>query len=161
VSKSTTRRLDRDIDALLDDLATNRSPEIKAPSDGARRRQKMVDAGVVHSVLLCACDQASNAHQPRLAVLASAGGLRSWARTAANGILHGVTRALETAIAKLAGLPAEEQDRIARWLLDELEDEDRWTRQFATSQEALSKLAAEARADRAAGRTTELDPDKL
>jgi hypothetical protein len=72
-----------------------------------------------------------------------------------------VTRALETAIAKLAGLPAEEQDRIARWLLDELEDEDRWTRQFATSQEALSKLAAEARADRAAGRTTELDPDKL
>jgi len=82
-------------------------------------------------------------------------------RTAANGILHRMTRALEAAIAKLAGLPAEEQDRIARWLLDELEDEDRWARQFATSQEALSKLAAEARADRAAGRTTELDPDKL
>ena len=72
-----------------------------------------------------------------------------------------MTRALEAAIAKLAGLPAEEQDRIARRLPDELEDEDRWARQFATSQEALSKLAAEARADRAAGRTTELDPDKL
>jgi hypothetical protein len=46
-------------------------------------------------------------------------------------------------------------------LLDELEDEDLWARQFAASQETLSKLAAEARADRAAGRATELDPDKL
>jgi hypothetical protein len=72
-----------------------------------------------------------------------------------------MTRALDAAIAKLAGLPPEEQDRIAHWLLDELEDEDLWARQFATSQEALSKLAAEARADRAAGRATELDPDKL
>jgi hypothetical protein len=70
-------------------------------------------------------------------------------------------RALDAAIAKLAGLPPEEQDRIARWLLDELEDEDLWARQFTSSQETLSKLAAEARADRAAGRATELDPDKL
>jgi hypothetical protein len=72
-----------------------------------------------------------------------------------------MTRALDAAIAKLAELPAEEQDQIARWLLDELEDEELWARQFAASQEALSKLAAEARADQAAGRTTELDPDKL
>src|SRR2546428_13007231 len=72
-----------------------------------------------------------------------------------------MTRALDAAIAKLAGLPAEEQDRIARWLLDELGDDELWARQFAASQEALSKLAAEARADRAAGRATELDPDKL
>jgi hypothetical protein len=82
-------------------------------------------------------------------------------RIAANGILQGMTRALDAAIAKLSELPAEEQDRIARWLLDELEDEELWARQFATSQDALSKLAAEARADRAAGRATELDPDKL
>ena len=81
--------------------------------------------------------------------------------TAAKGILRGMTRALDTAIAKLAELPPEEQDRIARWLLDELEDEELWARQFATSQEALSKLAAEARADRAAGRATELDPNQL
>ncbi len=72
-----------------------------------------------------------------------------------------MTRTLEAAIAKLAELPAEEQDRIARWLLDELEDEKQWARRFGTSQDALSKLAAEARADRAAGRATELDPDKL
>jgi hypothetical protein len=72
-----------------------------------------------------------------------------------------MTRALDAAIAKLSELAAEDQDRIARWLLEELEDEEGWARRFATSQDALSKLAAEARADRAAGRATELDPDKL
>jgi len=80
---------------------------------------------------------------------------------AANCILQPMTRALDAAIAKLAGLSAEEQDRIARWLLDELADEELWARQFAASQDALGKLAAEARADRAAGRATELDPDTL
>ena len=64
---------------------------------------------------------------------------------AANCILHSMTRALDAAIAKLSELPAEEQDRIARWLLDELGDEELWARQFAASQDALGKLAAEAR----------------
>ena len=72
-----------------------------------------------------------------------------------------MTRALNTAIAKLATLPAEEQDWIAQWLLDELRDDEHWARQFGTSQAALSKLAAEARGEREAGKATELDPDKL
>jgi len=72
-----------------------------------------------------------------------------------------MTRALDAAIAKLATLPVDEQDRIAQWLLDELRDEEHWARQFSASQGTLSKLATEARADRAAGRATELDPDKL
>ena len=72
-----------------------------------------------------------------------------------------MTSALDTAIAKLTTLPADEQDRIAQWLLEELRDEEHWARQFAASQSTLSKLAAEARAERAAGRATELDPDKL
>ena len=76
-------------------------------------------------------------------------------------MLDVMTRALDAAIAKLATLPAGEQDRIARWLLDELRDDENWARQFASSQEALSKLAAEARVERSAGRATELDPDKL
>ncbi len=71
-----------------------------------------------------------------------------------------MTRALEAAIAKLAMLPANEQDRIAQWLLDELRDDEHWERQFAGSQAALGKLAAEARAERSAGRATDLDPDK-
>lgn len=72
-----------------------------------------------------------------------------------------MTRTLEAAIAKLATLPTEEQDRVAGWLLDELRDDENWTRQFEASQDALSKLAAEALADRAAGRTADLDADKL
>jgi len=72
-----------------------------------------------------------------------------------------MTRALDAVIAKLATLPPEEQDRVACWLRDELRDEEHWTSQFKASQNALSKLAAEARADRAAGRTTTLDPEKL
>jgi hypothetical protein len=72
-----------------------------------------------------------------------------------------MTRTLDAAIAALAKLPTEEQDRVAHWLLDELSDEDQWTRQFTTSQQALDELAAEARRDRAQGRTSELDPDKL
>jgi hypothetical protein len=72
-----------------------------------------------------------------------------------------MTRALDAALAKLATLPADEQDRVAQWLLDELRDEEHWARQFAASQEGIGRLAAEARAERAAGRATELDPDKL
>lgn len=77
------------------------------------------------------------------------------------GILMCMTRALDAVVAKLATLSPEEQDRIAQWLLEELRDDEHWSRQFANSQDALSKLAAEVRADLAAGRATELDSDKL
>ena len=70
-----------------------------------------------------------------------------------------MTQTLDAAIAKLATLPPDEQDRVGRWLLDQLRDEEDWTSQFAASQDALGRLAAEARADRAAGRPTDLDPD--
>ena len=72
-----------------------------------------------------------------------------------------MTQTLDAAIAKLAALPPEEQDRVGRWLLDELRDEERWAQQFGTSREALGKLAAETRAERTGGRTTDLDPEKL
>jgi hypothetical protein len=72
-----------------------------------------------------------------------------------------MTRALDAAVAKLETLPPEDQDRMARWLLDELRDEENWAHRFGASQAALSKLAAEARADRKGGTATELDPDTL
>jgi hypothetical protein len=72
-----------------------------------------------------------------------------------------VTRTLNAAIAKLATIPPEEQDRVGRWLVEELADEEQWTRTFEASQDTLSKLAAEARAERAAGRTVDVDPDGL
>jgi len=70
-------------------------------------------------------------------------------------------RALAVALAKLENLPPEEQERVASWLLDELEDDARWTRQFSDSQSLLTDLATEALAEHAAGCTAELDPEKL
>jgi hypothetical protein len=72
-----------------------------------------------------------------------------------------MTRALDAAVKKLAELPTEEQERVGQWLLEELRDEDLWTRKFRVSQDALKQLASEALANHAAGRTTPLDPDKL
>ena len=72
-----------------------------------------------------------------------------------------MTRSLNTVIAKIAALPPDEQDRIAQWLLDELNDEDRWTEQFENSQDSLDRLADEARSEREAGKAAQLDPDKL
>ena len=72
-----------------------------------------------------------------------------------------MSRAFDTAIEKMLALPPEEQGRIAQWLLGELQDEERWTEAFSSSQDALSMLAEGARADIKAGRATQLDPDKL
>ena len=72
-----------------------------------------------------------------------------------------MTQALNAVLARLATLPPEEQDRIAKWLLAELADDERWTRQFSGSEDALEALADEARADNAAGRTADLDPEKM
>jgi hypothetical protein len=72
-----------------------------------------------------------------------------------------MTRLLAKAFEKASHLPPDEQDELARWLLEELEDEARWDAAFAASQDALSKLADEALEDRRQGRTEPLDPDAL
>lgn len=72
-----------------------------------------------------------------------------------------MTRALQTAIAKVSVLPTEEQDRLANWLLDEIREDDLWDRKLAASSDFLYELAAEARNDQAEGRTIEIDPDRL
>ena len=72
-----------------------------------------------------------------------------------------MTSTLDAAIAKLAALSPDEQDRVGRWLLHELADGEQWRQTFDNSQDLLSKLAAEARADRAAGKVTDVDPDRL
>jgi hypothetical protein len=58
-------------------------------------------------------------------------------------------------------LPETEQDAIAAFILEELEDEARWDRAFSQSQDMLAKLAAEALAEDQAGKTQELDPEIL
>ena len=72
-----------------------------------------------------------------------------------------MARALHTAIAKLESLPTQEQDRVAEWLLDELRDDEHWSRQLSGSQDALAKLADETRGEITAGRATDLDSEKL
>jgi hypothetical protein len=72
-----------------------------------------------------------------------------------------MTQLFEQAISKVRSLPEAEQDAIARMILEELEDEARWERAFAQSQDALAALADEAMAEDRAGKTRELDPDAL
>lgn len=72
-----------------------------------------------------------------------------------------MTERLEQAIAQLKTLPSEQQDAIATLILEELEEEQRWSDSFARSPNLLAKLAAEAMAEYRAGKTQELDPETL
>jgi hypothetical protein len=72
-----------------------------------------------------------------------------------------MTKLLEQVIAKLKTLPATQQDAIATLILEELEDERLWDEAFSHSKDKLAYLAAEAMAEYRAGKTQELDPDKL
>jgi len=58
-----------------------------------------------------------------------------------------MSRLLEDALRRVEGLPDGEKDAIATLILEELEDEARWERAFAHSQDALAKLAEEAMAE--------------
>jgi len=72
-----------------------------------------------------------------------------------------MTKLLEKAFAEAAKLPAEEQDALATAVLSEIESERRWDRLFAESEDMLSELAEEALAERKAGQTKPLNPDRL
>ena len=67
-----------------------------------------------------------------------------------------MTKLMDTAISEVAKLPEPEQDALAAILLQELASERRWSESFGKSQEALAKLAEEALAEHAAGRTQPL-----
>lgn len=67
-----------------------------------------------------------------------------------------MTQLLEEALREVAKLPATEQDAIASILLEEIASEQRWATSFEKSQAVLAKLAEEALAEHAAGRTKPL-----
>ena len=69
-----------------------------------------------------------------------------------------MTRKLKLAIDRVSALPDDEQDAIASMILEEIEDDARWHAAFAKSQEALARLADEARAEIAAGEIRAYDP---
>lgn len=66
-----------------------------------------------------------------------------------------MTKLLQKAFEEAAKLPDEAQDQLAAQLLQDLADEAHWDEAFAASSDALERLAAEARAELRAGRTTE------
>ena len=68
---------------------------------------------------------------------------------------------MNEAIAALSNLPESQQDSMAQWILDELEDEARWDQAFVDSLPQLEQLAKKALEDYHAGKTQELDPDEL
>ena len=72
-----------------------------------------------------------------------------------------MTTLLQKAFQEAANLSSEEQDALANWLLAELRSEHRWQKAFASSRDALARLAEEALADERSGRTRKLDPDDL
>ncbi len=72
-----------------------------------------------------------------------------------------MTNLLEKAMTEVKNLSDSEQDAIAALILEEIKDEALWDKAFEESQDALSKLAAEAIAEDRAGKTKDLDPEKL
>ena len=72
-----------------------------------------------------------------------------------------MTTLLEEVFARVARLPQEEQDAIARWLMEELASEHKWESLLAESQEELTSLANQALSDYRQGRTSQLDSNAL
>ena len=68
-----------------------------------------------------------------------------------------MTRLLKEVMAKLSKLSPARQDELAAWLLAEMEDEARWDKSFAESQDALEKLADEALEEFRRGETRPLE----
>jgi hypothetical protein len=68
---------------------------------------------------------------------------------------------LVEALLQAKTLPEADQQALAKWVADEVSDERKWQRSFAACQERLRKLADEALAEYAAGRTQVLDIEKL
>ena len=68
-----------------------------------------------------------------------------------------MTKLLKEVLAKLSKLSPERQDELAAWLLAEMEDEARWDKSFAASQDALEKLAEEALEEFKRGETRPLE----
>jgi phosphoglycerate-specific signal transduction histidine kinase len=72
-----------------------------------------------------------------------------------------MSRLLEEAFGLARALPEERQDALAARIIAELTPEDDFDRKIAETVDQLDWLIEEARADFRAGRTKDLDPDRL
>jgi hypothetical protein len=64
-----------------------------------------------------------------------------------------MTELLRTAFLAAQALPDGEQDALAAIIVDEIDNEQRWTATFRRSSDMLAQFAAEALAEHRAGRT--------
>ena len=71
-----------------------------------------------------------------------------------------MTKALREVFEAAAKLPAADQDALAAAIKAELEADEKWEQLFASSQDALARLADEALAEYRSGRTQPFDPDE-
>jgi hypothetical protein len=69
-----------------------------------------------------------------------------------------MTQLLDKAVLAASKLPEQDQDALAAILLAEIESERRWAESFEKSQDLLSELATEARAEHSAGKTAAFPP---
>ncbi len=68
-----------------------------------------------------------------------------------------MTQLLEKVLTEVYKLPPEQQDAIATIIFEELEDERRWEKSFAESQDQLAQLAEKVRTDIKAGRVKKME----
>jgi hypothetical protein len=72
-----------------------------------------------------------------------------------------MTDLLQKAFDKASELPTDRQDVLARQLLEDIEDEQRWTTSFANSEDKLARLADKALEEFKAGKTQRMGWDEL
>ena len=72
-----------------------------------------------------------------------------------------MTKLLEEAFKKASKLPEVEQNALAKWLLEELEDEKKWEKEFSESEDVLDQLADEAVEEHRKGKTKPMDFGRL
>ena len=72
-----------------------------------------------------------------------------------------MTTLLAKAFDQAKRLSAVEQNALAKWLLDELESDRKWSEAFAESEDVLEELADEATRSKKQGQTTPLDLGRL
>jgi hypothetical protein len=72
-----------------------------------------------------------------------------------------MTRRMQEFIDRLRALPEKDQDDVAAFFLNELEEDKRWARTAEKHADKLKKLADQVLADDAKGLCEPLDPDRL
>lgn len=72
-----------------------------------------------------------------------------------------MTKLLDRAFREASKLPEIAQNALAKWLMEEMEDEKKWEMAFAETEDVLERLADEALLSDKQGKTRALDVDKF